>query len=197
MSDPVANLPLRPLTEAQEGLWYAQRLDPLNPVFNTGHCTEIRSPLDIALFAQAVNATLAEADALALRMADTAEGPRQYVCEAARIRLEIMDLSQAPDGHEQARRILLADLHTPLDPASAPLARHILFVLGPSRYLWYQRIHHLAADGYGMALIETRVVKLYKALLQGRPDQGEPLLPFALLQDDDQAYRNSERRAKD
>lgn len=197
MSDPVANLPLRPLTEAQEGLWYAQRLDPLNPVFNTGHCTEIRSPLDIALFAQAVNATLAEADALALRMADTTEGPRQYICEAARIQLEIMDLSQAPDGHEQARRILLADLHTPLDPASAPLARHILFVLGPSRCLWYQRIHHLAADGYGMALIETRVVKLYKALLQGRADHGEPLLPFALLQDDDQAYRESERRAKD
>ena len=24
------------LTEAQAGLWYAQRLDPQNPVFNTG-----------------------------------------------------------------------------------------------------------------------------------------------------------------
>lgn len=30
-----------PLTEAQEGLWYAQQLDPRNPIFNTGHYTNI------------------------------------------------------------------------------------------------------------------------------------------------------------
>lgn len=197
MPVPIADLPLRPLTEAQEGLWYAQRLDPLNPVFNTGHCTQIRSPLDLALFTHAVNTTLAEADALALRMVDTPDGPRQYLCAASRITLEIQDLSDTQGAGEQAQRMVQADLHTPLDPTQAPLARHILFILGPDHYLWYQRIHHLAADGYGMALIEARVVKLYQALLQQSPDRGEALLPFAQWQQDDLAYRQSERRAKD
>ena len=26
-----------PLTEAQSGLWFAQRLDPAHPIFNTAH----------------------------------------------------------------------------------------------------------------------------------------------------------------
>ena len=37
------------LTEAQNGLWYAQRLDPDNPIFNTGHVIEIDGPLDLSL----------------------------------------------------------------------------------------------------------------------------------------------------
>ncbi|ASR88226.1 non-ribosomal peptide synthetase [Alcaligenes faecalis] len=192
-----SELPLRPLTEAQEGLWYAQRLDPLNPIFNTGHCTHIHSALDTALFAQAINLTLTEADALTLRMVDTPDGPAQYLRPQEPIQLEIVDLSAHPDGAEQAQTQLMADLRTPLDPTIAPLARHILFVLGPKHHLWYQRIHHLAADGYGMALIETRVVKLYKALLNGHEDHGHKLESFALLQDDDQSYRESERRSKD
>ena len=50
-----------PLTEAQEGLWYAQRLDPANPIFNPAHCTTLRSPLDVPRFERAVNQALAEA----------------------------------------------------------------------------------------------------------------------------------------
>jgi len=51
-----------PLTEAQEGLWYAQQLDPRNPIFNTGHCTGIRGEVDVERLASAIERTLAEAD---------------------------------------------------------------------------------------------------------------------------------------
>ena len=42
-----------PLTEPQEGLWYAQALDPANPVFNPGQLVELRGPLDLDAFARA------------------------------------------------------------------------------------------------------------------------------------------------
>jgi hypothetical protein len=57
------------LTEAQEGLWYAQRLDPRNPLFNTGHYLDLRGPLDAGAFHEAVNGMVAEADSLAFRIA--------------------------------------------------------------------------------------------------------------------------------
>ena len=66
-----------PLTEAQEGLWYAQQLDPRNPIFNTGHCTSIRGEVDMERLAAAIERTLAEADALSLAFIDTEDGPRQ------------------------------------------------------------------------------------------------------------------------
>ena len=38
-----------PLTEAQSGLWFAQRLDPANPIFNTAHYLDIRGDLDVEI----------------------------------------------------------------------------------------------------------------------------------------------------
>ena len=44
-----------PLTEAQSGLWFAQRLDPANPIFNTAHYLDIRGDLDVEAFHAAVD----------------------------------------------------------------------------------------------------------------------------------------------
>ena len=57
-----------PLTEAQAGLWYAQRLAPDNPAFNTAHALWIDGALDVAAFASAADRAAHEATALRLRM---------------------------------------------------------------------------------------------------------------------------------
>jgi enterobactin synthetase component F len=43
------------LTEAQAGLWFAQRLAPDNPSFNTAHAVWIDGPLDVAAFVAAAD----------------------------------------------------------------------------------------------------------------------------------------------
>lgn len=185
-----------PLTEAQEGLWYAQRLDPHNSIFNTGHCTEISGAFEAERFAAAVNQTLREANSLSLAFIDDQAGPRQYL-DVGRIPvLERIDLSGSPSADADAERLMMADLHTAIDPVQTPLARHVLFSIAPDRHLWYQRVHHLAADGYGMALIELRAVQLYQALGDGSP-AGAPLTPFQEVVRDDAAYRQGEKRVKD
>ncbi|WP_353151936.1 amino acid adenylation domain-containing protein [Pollutimonas bauzanensis] len=188
---------LLPLTEAQEGLWYAQRLDTANPIYNTGHCTEIRGPLDVDNFERAVNAALVEADALTLRFIDLPEGPRQYMDPSQQIVLEISDLSQVDGNDNLAHRLMREDLAVAVDPTASPLARHVLFIIGPDHFLWYQRIHHLAADGYGMALIEARVTQLYAAYISGQARQGEPLTSFNSVLTEDAQYRASSKRDTD
>lgn len=186
------------LTEAQEGLWYAQRLDPANPVFNTGHLTRLQAPVDHARLAEAIRKTLQEADALSLAFVETEDGPRQYLDHERRPVLEEVSLpDDGPASQAEARRLMLADLHTPVDPLTMPLARQILIRLGQTQVLWYQRVHHLAADGYGMALIEQQAMQHYRALT--RPDAGAvvPLLSFAQVVADDQQYRASQKRDDD
>ncbi|HLV07086.1 MAG TPA: condensation domain-containing protein, partial [Croceibacterium sp.] len=68
-----------PLTEAQSGLWYAQRLDPANPTFNTGQYLDLRGPLDVEALGAAVDRAGEEAEALSLRFIDAPEGPLQLV----------------------------------------------------------------------------------------------------------------------
>ncbi|GAA0772134.1 enterobactin non-ribosomal peptide synthetase EntF [Castellaniella ginsengisoli] len=187
-----------PLTEAQEGLWYAQRLDPSNPIFNPAHCTTLRSPLDVPRFEQAVNQTLAEAESLSLRFEDRPDGPAQQLDPARTPRLEIRDLRHLPEAQAQARADdwIRGDLRRPVDPLRDPLSRQVLFLCGPALALWYQRVHHLAADGYGMALIESRAIRLYRALGEGAADQEPPLAPLAPVWDEDRAWRADPRRAQ-
>lgn len=186
----------RPLTEAQEGLWFAQRLAPDNPVFNTGHCTEIRGKIDTDLLAQAIGQTLREADSLSLAFIDGDDGPRQYVDPARCPRLERLDMADDAGAREAIRQLITDDLKKPVDPVTMPLARHLLIRLGDDTHFWFQRVHHLAADGYGMALIEQRAVQIYHALQRGEVT-GSPLTSFSAVIDEDQRYRGSEQRAKD
>lgn len=185
-----------PLTEAQEGLWYAQRLDPQNPIFNTGHCTEIQDALNLPKFVLAVNQTLREANAVSLRFIDHESGPLQYFDAASVPVVDVVDLSTEPDAPEKAKEHMLRDLRTPVDPVADALARHIIFIAADRHYFWYQRVHHLAADGYGMSLIEKRAIQLYQALLE-QGSHGTPLTPFEAVVKEDQAYRTGSRRIED
>ncbi|PZP65312.1 MAG: hypothetical protein DI592_24605, partial [Stenotrophomonas maltophilia] len=82
------------LTEAQAGLWFAQRLAPDNPSFNTAHAVWIDGPLDVAAFMAAANRAAVEAEAFALRFAEGADGqPLQWHDPAHVPLLSLRDIS--------------------------------------------------------------------------------------------------------
>jgi len=176
------------LTEAQEGLWFAQRLDPGNPLFNTGHWLDLRGTLDVGAFRAAVDGMVAEAESLALRIA----GAAQHVDPALRPWLVVVDgMTEA-----QALAEMAADMARPVDPARGPMAAQRLYRLSPARHLWYHRAHHLVLDGFGTELAMRRVAALYAAQVAGG-DAGPPLAPFAAAAAEDAAYRIAPRRARD
>jgi len=176
-----------PLTEAQAGLWFAQALDPANPVFNTGQVIDLRGALDRDAFAAAVNGAVAEADALALRIRPGPDGAVQAVDEARRPWLEVVDLSAAADPEAEARAAMARDMAT----AHAALAAERLYVLGPERHFWFQRVHHLAVDAFGTDLLVRRVAALYAG------GGGPALAPLSAALAADADYRAGPKRAAD
>jgi len=177
------------LTEAQSGLWFAQRLAPDNPAFNTAHAVWFEGALDVAAFVAAANQAAAEAQALALRFAEGEDGQPLQWHDAAHVPLlALHDLSADADPAASARAAMQADRLTPVDPTRDRISQQALFDLGGQRWVWYLRVHHLAADGYGMALFSDRVCALHA----GRG--GEPLPPLAGVLADDAAYRSDARR---
>jgi enterobactin synthetase component F len=186
----------RPLTEAQAGLWYAQRLDPANPIFNTGQYLDLRGLLDREAFRTAVDAAVAEADVLAMRIEDASGVPAQVVEEARRPWLQVVDLSAEAEPEQAALAAMARDMATPVDPARHPLAAERLFILGERRHFWYQRAHHLALDAFGTDLITRRVAGLYAAAL-GQGVAGPPLAGLEAALAEDAAYGADPRREKD
>ncbi|MEU7202334.1 amino acid adenylation domain-containing protein [Streptomyces sp. NPDC045470] len=183
-----------PLTAAQTGLWYAQALDPASPAQNTAEYLEIHGPVDPALFSDALHRVVAEADALRVRIVETAEGPRQLPLSTvpAPLPLHLADLRAEADPDGAARAWMRADLAEPFDLAAGPLFAHALFRVGDTRWLWYQRVHHVVMDGFGYSLLARRTAEVYTALATGEPVGLDPFGRLTDLVDDDAAYRASD-----
>lgn len=187
-----------PLTEAQTGLWYAQRLDPSNPIFNTGQYLVLDGALDIDLFRQAADTVALQADALAMRVQETPDdGPVQVPEPAFRPLLQVIDLSGEADPLAAAQQRMQEDMATPLDPSARAMACQQLFVLGALRHVWYLRVHHVAIDGYGMALLEAKVAQWYRWLSAGQGAAPAALPSCAAVLQSDADYRAGERRERD
>lgn len=189
-----ADSPLRefPLTQAQSGIWFAQSIDPANPVFNTGQYVEIDGKLDVAAFEAAVRQLAIKADGLSVRIPGK---DVQIVEERNRPLLEVEDMALRRDPMGDALTAMRTDMNGPLDLAKEPLARQMLFRLGPERYVWYQRMHHVVTDGFATALVTQRIAEIYNAAVAGGP-KGAELAALHVAVDDEKAYRGSERSGR-
>ncbi|MGO4853431.1 amino acid adenylation domain-containing protein [Phaeovulum sp. W22_SRMD_FR3] len=187
----------RPLTEAQQGLWTAQALDPANPILNTGQYITLTGPLDLPAFRTAMTQMLAETAALRLRFGLRDGVPSQWLAPELPALREV-DLTALREAEARATALaqMQADTARATDLAADPVAAFTLFRLSPTLHLWYERIHHLATDGYAMVLITNRIGALYSAQVEGQPAPS-PIPPLERAFDEDAAYRNSPRRAED
>ncbi|MFE9425690.1 non-ribosomal peptide synthase/polyketide synthase [Kitasatospora sp. NPDC006697] len=185
-----------PLTAAQSGVWFAQQLDPASPAHRIAHCLEFHGPVDAALFVRAVRQLLSETGQLRLRFVLDGDEPRQYAGPLDERGLQVVDVTRAADPWAAVQEWIRADLARPLDLLRDPAVAQVVFPAGPDRLYWYQRAHHLVADGYVGAQTAARVGEIYTALTEGRPT-GTPLAPFGPLVEADLAYRGSEQHAAD
>ncbi|MFE4590135.1 amino acid adenylation domain-containing protein [Streptomyces laurentii] len=187
-----------PLSGAQEGLWYAQRLAPGSAAYNTAEAVEIHGTLDSGLFETALRRTVGEAGTFALSYLDTDDGPRCRAAEdAADWPLHHVDVRDAADPEAAAWERIRADLATPADTDKGPLFAHTLLTLTAERHIWLLRAHHILLDGYSYKLLGRRLAEVYNALAEGRDPGPGTFAPVDRLRTEEAAYLASERHGRD
>ncbi|MGG1243884.1 amino acid adenylation domain-containing protein [Bacillus cabrialesii] len=185
------------LTGAQTGIWFAQQLDPDNPIYNTAEYIEINGPINIALFEEALRHVIKEAESLHVRFGENMDGPWQMINPSPDVQLHVIDVSSEPDPEKTALNWMKADLAKPVDLGNDPLFNEALFIAGPDRFFWYQRIHHIAIDGFGFSLIAQRVASTYASLVKGQSAAARSFGSLQAILEEDTDYRASEQYEKD
>ncbi|MFE9749544.1 amino acid adenylation domain-containing protein [Saccharothrix saharensis] len=183
-----------PLSPGQLGIWYGQRLNPDN-VFVMSEYLEIHGPVDVALFEEALRRTVLEAETVQVRFTEDADGVWQFL--APDPHLHFFDHTDRADPVGDAVAWMDADLYRPMDLENGPLSVDALFKVAPDRFLYYQRNHHVIADGVSGRIFTDRLATVYSALVAG---EEPPPGAFATLQqylDDDAAYRASAAYLRD
>ncbi|HLL69421.1 MAG TPA: amino acid adenylation domain-containing protein [Micromonosporaceae bacterium] len=173
------------LPAAAAGIWAGQRLAPGDPMFNTAEYVDLVGPLDVAAFTAALRDTVEEAETLHARYG--VDEPT-FTLRAPEWDLSAVDLRGAADPYAAALAWMAADVQRPVDLAAGPPFRQALLRVAGDRHLWFQLIHHIAADGYSFALLGRRVAAHYTARVAGGPVDAGALRPLAAVLDDEARY---------
>ena len=188
----------RALTAAQAGLWFAQRLDPANPIYTTGERVDLHGPLDVGVFTRALTTAISEADALHVRIVEVDGEPRQQFLapdERPAWQLEQVDLRAVDDPEAAASAWMTRALaERAFDPAAeGPLFGQALLRLSDERHVWFHRYHHLVIDAYGFSLIARRTSAAASALVAGEDVPERRFGPAAELYDGEIAAAEAAR----
>ena len=187
-----------PLTAAQSGMWFAQQLDPSNPIYQAGEYVEIDGPLDADLLETAIRraSEATEATRVHVEVDDTGavwqvlgmcDG---WVCDR-------VDVSDATDPEREALTWMDAQMRRPMDLSRAPLFRAAILRLADDRHMFYASAHHIAMDGYAFSLLIARIAQNYTALDNGGECDSDVLGSLTEFLADERRYRSSEKFALD
>ncbi|MFE4459576.1 condensation domain-containing protein, partial [Nocardia tengchongensis] len=184
------------LSAAQRGIWFAQQLAGDTPV-SIAQYVELTGPIDADLLADAARRAGREFGTGYLRLIEIDELPWQLVDTSLDDRTRTVDLSGAPDPETAAQTWMRAEYTAPLDLTRDRLCTMAMLRLGPDRWYWYSRFHHILLDGVGALTMLQRTSEIYNATVTGQevpPGKAEPLQRIV---EADAAYRNSDKLQAD
>ncbi|WKD31359.1 non-ribosomal peptide synthetase [Streptomyces xanthophaeus] len=186
-----------PLTPPQNGVWFAQQLDPTRLDYTIAEYLEIRGAVDPELLAEAVRTTVAGTETLCVRFAEVDGVVCQIPAGPPPLRMETVDVSDHPDPDAESERLMRAELARPTDLATGDVSRHLLVRTGPATYRWMQGYHHLVADGVTGSILARRTAEVYSALVAGEPVPAPESTPWERIVAGEEEYARSERFAAD
>ncbi|MFJ7590596.1 amino acid adenylation domain-containing protein [Streptomyces sp. NPDC097617] len=186
-----------PLTPPQNGVWFAQQLDPTRLDYTIGEYLEIRGAVDPELLAEAVRTMVAGTETLCVRFAVVDGVVCQIPAGPPPLRMETIDVSGHPDPEAESERLMRAELARPTDLATGDVCRFLLVRTGPAVYRWMQAYHHLVADGVTGPLLARRTAQVYSALVAGEPVPAPGSTPWARIVAEEEEYARSQRYAAD
>ncbi|MFC9661596.1 amino acid adenylation domain-containing protein [Nocardia sp. NPDC127606] len=184
-----------PLTGPQLGIWNAQRFDPESGRYLVGEVLEITgdTPIDVDSLSEAIRRTVAEAENMRLRFTETADGPRQFVSDAAAVLRPTVDLRAAAEPMALAYEAVALERAQAAQRCRGMVDRQLYnytLIQISDRVVWcVQLYHHLIVDGYSAALLSRRVAAHYTSLRRGTPSPKQTFGTIAELVAEEQAYR--------
>ncbi|GGK97911.1 amino acid adenylation domain-containing protein [Nocardia jinanensis] len=184
------------LSAAQRGIWFAQHLAGSSPI-SVAQYVEIVGELDTDLLVEACEAADREFGSGHIHLIEVDGEPCQYVDESVGSPVTVVDLRRHPDPAATAHRLMVEDYSAPLDLLGDHLMKSVVYQIGSDHYLWYQRAHHIALDGFAAVTMLHRVTELYNAWVEGNDAPPATAKYLGEIIEQDLGYRGSERFEND
>jgi amino acid adenylation domain-containing protein len=160
-----------PLSFAQQRLWFLDRLEPGNAAYNIPSAMRMTGAVSVELLTQIFTEVVRRHEVLRTTFAATGGRPVQVIAPELTPELPVIDLSALPEAAREpaARQLAVEEARRPFDLQRGPLLRLTLVRLESEHHVLLTAIHHIAADGWSMGVLNREIGILYEAFSQGWP----------------------------
>ena len=166
-----------PLSYAQQRLWFIDKLESGSARYNIPMAFNIRGALDADLVERAFAAIIERHQVLRSYFVAVDDKVYQKVKADVGFTLARYDFTDLPPGEQQQRLAsLIGQMYSHrFDLAVAPPLWVAYVHLQGGEFALLVNIHHIAADGWSMQLLQQEFIALYEAFARGEPS---PLVPL-------------------
>jgi len=165
-----------PLSFAQERLWFLDRLQPNNPVYNMPISIRFPGPINSAALERSINEIVRRHETLRTVFKIVDNKPVQIIEPSRTLELDVEDLSHVSGYQQQVQAQELAGIEAqqPFD-LSRPLLRCRLLRFSPSDHILLLTLHHIISDGWSLDVLLRELSMLYEAYCSGKQSPLEEL----------------------
>ncbi|WP_244367679.1 non-ribosomal peptide synthetase [Micromonospora echinofusca] len=158
-----------PLSYAQERLWFLHRFDPADTAYHLHLVERLRGPVDVGVLHRAVDLVVARHEMLRTGLPIRDGRPVQVPAPARPVPLPVVtvDGATAADRESRARELVNELVDAPFDLDRAPLLRVALLRLADDDHVCCLVLHHVAGDGWSLAVVADELSRAYLALRAG------------------------------
>src|SRR5579872_165986 len=159
------------LSFAQARLWFLDQLQPGSPLYNLPAAVRLRGTLDRGAFAAAFGEIARRHEVLRTVFRSDGGEPVAHVSAPVGLPIPVVDLAALPARmrDEEEDRLSRESARLPFDLARDLPLRVSLLALGGEEHLALVTMHHIASDGWSIAVLVRELGALYAALREGSP----------------------------
>ncbi|PLX88597.1 MAG: hypothetical protein C0614_02400, partial [Desulfuromonas sp.] len=180
-----------PLSNAQRRLWVLDRMQPGNSAYNVCGADLIEGPLDVVAVDRAFAALVARHEILHTCYLEIAAEPRQKIVAEYDFAVAVEDLRHLQNPEADAERRVQELASAPFDLTCDLPLRISLLRLADQRHLLVFCMHHIAGDGWSLAVLLREFLVLY----QKTTGEGGELPSLALQYRDYAVWQNQRLEA--
>jgi amino acid adenylation domain-containing protein/non-ribosomal peptide synthase protein (TIGR01720 family) len=161
----------RPISFAQQRLWFLDQLDPGRPFYNMPSTLRLRGPLDAAALEKALDEIVRRHEVLRTAFPGVDGKPVAVVAPRRPTGLAVEDLQDLPAAERWSAALGRArrEAQQPFDLARGPLLRAVLVRLDARDHVLLLTFHHIVTDGWSEGVFYRELEMLYAAFSKGRP----------------------------